>query len=97
VGSTLALAHPLYYDRLVQLASTIFGTIRLNSSLRGCVEPYLRHPVSLYPRSALSMSLHTGDNVQFKFGGREIHLYTLCSVFSFILKKKKEFIFVLKS
>jgi hypothetical protein len=27
VGSTLALAHPLYYDRLVQLASTIFGTI----------------------------------------------------------------------
>jgi hypothetical protein len=23
VGSTLALAHPLYYDRLVQLASTI--------------------------------------------------------------------------
>jgi hypothetical protein len=27
VGSTLALAHPLYYKRLVQLASTIFGTI----------------------------------------------------------------------
>jgi hypothetical protein len=27
VGSTLALAHPLYYDRFVQLASTIFGTI----------------------------------------------------------------------
>jgi hypothetical protein len=26
VGSTLALAHPLYYKRLVQLASTIFGT-----------------------------------------------------------------------
>jgi hypothetical protein len=28
VGSTLALAHPLYYDRLMQLASTIFGTIK---------------------------------------------------------------------
>jgi hypothetical protein len=27
VGSTLALAQPHYYDRLVQLASTIFGTI----------------------------------------------------------------------
>jgi hypothetical protein len=27
MGSTLALAHPLYYKRLVQLASTIFGTI----------------------------------------------------------------------
>jgi hypothetical protein len=27
VGSTLVLAHPLYYDRLVQLSSTIFGTI----------------------------------------------------------------------
>jgi hypothetical protein len=26
VGSTLTLAHPLYYKRLVQLASTIFGT-----------------------------------------------------------------------
>jgi hypothetical protein len=28
VGSTLVLAHPLYYKRLVQLASIIFGTIR---------------------------------------------------------------------
>jgi hypothetical protein len=28
VGSTLSLAHPLYYKRLVQLASTIFGTIK---------------------------------------------------------------------
>jgi hypothetical protein len=28
VGSTLALAHLLYYKRLVQLASTIFGTIK---------------------------------------------------------------------
>jgi hypothetical protein len=27
VGSTLVLAHPLYYKRLVQLASIIFGTI----------------------------------------------------------------------
>jgi hypothetical protein len=27
MASTLALAHPLYYDRLVQLATTIFGTI----------------------------------------------------------------------
>jgi hypothetical protein len=30
VGLTLTLAHPLYYDRLVQLASTIFGTIILH-------------------------------------------------------------------
>jgi hypothetical protein len=28
VGSTLALAQLLYYKRLVQLASTIFGTIK---------------------------------------------------------------------
>jgi hypothetical protein len=28
VGSTLALVQPLYYERLVQLASTIFGTIK---------------------------------------------------------------------
>jgi hypothetical protein len=35
VGSTLALAHPLYYDRLVQLASTIFGTIIWKSMVRG--------------------------------------------------------------
>jgi hypothetical protein len=28
VGSTLVLAHPLYYKRLVQLASIIFGTIK---------------------------------------------------------------------
>jgi hypothetical protein len=35
VGSTLALAHPLYYDRLVQLASTIFGTIKFWRRCRG--------------------------------------------------------------
>ena len=29
VGSTLALAQPLYYKRLVQLASTIFGMTRM--------------------------------------------------------------------
>ena len=31
--------------------------------------------------------LHIGENVQFKFGGMETHLYTLCPVF----EKKKKF------
>jgi hypothetical protein len=34
VGSTLALAQPHYYNRLVQLASTIFGTISSDRSNR---------------------------------------------------------------
>jgi hypothetical protein len=41
----------------------------LSSSLGGCFEPYLLQPVSPNPRSTLSMYLHTGGNVQFKFGG----------------------------
>jgi hypothetical protein len=36
VGSTLVLAHPLYYKRLVQLASIIFGTI---NSFRSSLSP----------------------------------------------------------
>jgi hypothetical protein len=54
----------------------------LSSSLGGggggCIDPYLRQPISPYPRSALSMSLHIGDNVQFKFGGRgDTFIYTM--------------------
>jgi hypothetical protein len=44
VGSTLALAHPLYYDRLVQLASTIFGTI----SCRQLRQPTMRSSLAPY-------------------------------------------------
>jgi hypothetical protein len=41
----------------------------LSSSLGGCFESYLLQPVSPNPRSAFSMYLHIGDNVQFQFGG----------------------------
>jgi hypothetical protein len=44
----------------------------------GCFEPYLLQPVSPKPRSALSIYLHIGDNVQFKFGGMgDIFIYTV--------------------
>jgi hypothetical protein len=39
VGSTFVLAHPLYYDRLVQLASTIFGMI--NEQAKTLLDPTL--------------------------------------------------------
>jgi hypothetical protein len=43
-----------------------------------CIEPYLYQPVSPSPRSALSMSLRIGNNVQFKFGDRgDTFIYTI--------------------
>jgi hypothetical protein len=53
VGSTLALAQPHYYDRLVQLASTIFGTITQATTIivreeiveENVNEPSLRDPL----------------------------------------------------
>jgi hypothetical protein len=51
VGSTLALAHPHYYNRLVQLASTIFGTIS------GCLKFPSSRCLSLCHLISLAISL----------------------------------------